>query len=118
MATPPEVDSKLIVTKEPYTSLILSGEKTMELRCRRVKGQYFLADSTSHTVKAHVTFGESKELSQEDYEATRELHRVDAPTKRYKKTVGTLITEVELLTEPIPYKVKKGAIGFARFQHY
>ena len=98
MAAAPVVDDKMIVIKEPYTSLIMDGIKTMELQSRPIKGEYFLADSTTHTVKAKLVFGGSRELSQEDYENTRNLHCVENPTKRYKKTVGTFITSVQPLS--------------------
>ena len=111
----PQIGDKMIVIKEPYTSLILNGDKTMELRCRRVTGQYYLADSTTHTVKGRLTFGAHQKLTQEDYEATRHLHCVDDPKMRYKRTVGTHITTVERLVHAPAYKTTKGAIGFARF---
>ena len=114
-AAAPAVGEKMIVLKEPYTSLVMAGTKTMELRSRRIIGDYYLADSTTHTVKAKVAFGESWELSQEDYDNTRELHCVDQPTKRYKRTVGTLITSVQPLAEESSYRAKRGAIGFAKF---
>ena len=107
---------RMIVLKQPYTSLIMDGKKTLELRHQAVKGEYYLADSTTHTVKGKVTFGESRELSQEEYENTRCQHCVEHPTKRYKKTVGTIITSVQALAEEPSYKGKRGAIGFARFQ--
>ena len=75
-----------------------------------------MADSTTHTVKAKLVFGASRELSQEDYENTRHLHCVGNPTKRYKKTVGTFITSVQPLVEEPSYKAKQGACGFAKFQ--
>ena len=115
MAAAPAVGEKMIVMKEPYTSLIMNGTKTMELRCRRIKGEYYLADSTTHTVKAKVVFGDSRELSQEDYNNTRDLHCVDQLTKRYKRTVGTFITSVQPLAEESSYQAKRGAIGFAKF---
>ena len=111
----PVVGDKMIVFKEPYTSLIMDGIKTMELRCHAIKGEYFLADSTTHTVKAKLVFGGSRELSQEDYENTRHLHCVGNPTKRYKKTVGTFITSVQPLVEEPSYQAKRGQVGFARF---
>ena len=112
----PVLNDKMIVIKEPYTSLIMDGTKTMELRHCAIQGEYFLADSTTHTVKAKLFFGGSRELSQEDYENTRLLHRDENPTKRYKKTVGTWITSVRPLAEEPSYKAKKGSIGFAKFQ--
>ena len=94
----------------------MDGTKTMELRCRAITGEYFLADSTTHTVKAKLVFGASRELSQEDYENTRHLHCVENPTKRYKKTVGTYISFVRPLVEEPSYKAKQGSIGFAKFR--
>ena len=114
-APAPVLNDKMIVIKEPYTSLIMDGIKTMELRCRPITGEYFLADSTTHTVKAKLVFGASRELSQEDYENTRHLHCVGNPTKRYKKTVGTFITSVQPLVEEPSYQALRGQNGFARF---
>ena len=111
----PVLNDKMIVIKEPYTSLIMDGTKTMELRHCAIQGEYFLADSTTHTVKAKLVFGASRELSQEDYENTRHLHCVGNPTKRYKKTVGTFITSVQPLVEEPSYQALRGQNGFARF---
>ena len=76
MASAPRIGDKMIVIKEPYTSLILNGTKTMELRSQPIKGVYFLADSSTHTVRAKLLFGQSEYLSQEDYNRTRDEHRV------------------------------------------
>ena len=94
----------------------MDGTKILELRCRAVRGEYYLADSTTHTVKGKVTFGASRELSQEEYENTRDQHCDEQPMKRYKTTVGTTITSVQPLAQELSYKAKRGAIGFARFQ--
>ena len=85
----PVVDDKMIVIKEPYTSLIMDGMKTMELRCHAINGEYFLADSTTHTVKAKLVFGESTDLS---------------PLCSH------------LLAEEPSCQAKRGAIGFAQFK--
>ena len=116
MARAPVLGDRMIVVKEPYTSLIMDGTKILELRCRAVRGEYYLADSTTHTVKGRLTFGQSRELSQEEYENTRDQHCVKLVRKRYKKTVGTIITSVQPVAEELAYKAKSGAIGFARFQ--
>ena len=116
MARAPVLGDRMIVVKEPYTSLIMDGTKILELRSRAVRGEFYLADSTTHTVKGKLTFGESRELSQEEYENARDEHCVEQPTKRYKKTFGTVITSVQPVAEEPPYKVKRGAIGFVRFQ--
>ena len=112
----PVVGDKMIVFKEPHTSLIMDGIKTMELRNHAIKGEYFLADSTTRTVKAKLVFGGSRELSQEDYENTRHLHCVGNPTKRYKKTVGTYITSVRPLVKEPPYHEKQFSSWYVRFK--
>ena len=118
MARAPALGDRMIVTKEPYTSLIIFGKKILELRCHAIRGEFYLADFTTHKVKGKLTFGEAHELSQEEYENTRDQHCVEHPIKRYKKTVGTVITSVQLLAEEASYKAKRGAIGFARFQPF
>ena len=110
------IRDRMIVIKEPYTSLIMDGIKTMELRSHAIKGEYFLADSTTRTVKAKLVFGGSRELSQEDYENTRNLHCVENPTKRYKKTVGTYITSVRPLVKETPYQDKQFSSWYVRFK--
>ena len=111
----PVAGDKMIVFKEPHTSLIMDGIKTMELRCHAIKGEYFLADKTTRTVVAKLVFGGSRELSQEDYENTRHLHCDEKLTKRYKKTVGTYITSVRPLVKELSYQAKRCASGYARF---
>ena len=118
MVRAPAFGDRMIVTKEPYTSLIYLLKKKMELRNRAIRGEYYLADSTTHKVKAKVKFGEAHELTQEEYQKTFHLHRCEEPQKRYKKTVGTVIESVQPLLEEVPYTAKRGAIGFARFQPF
>ena len=105
----------MIVLKEPYCGHILDGTKTLELRCHAIKHDYYLADSTSHTVRAFLKFGNSFKLDQDTYEATRHLHRCVSGSKPYAKTVATQIVKVIPLDHPVPYACKRGAIGYARF---
>ena len=71
---------------------------------------------TRLTVKAKLVFGGLTDLSQEDYENTRNLHCVENPTKRYKKTVGTYITSVRPLVKELPYQAKRCSSWYARFK--
>ena len=104
----------MIVIKEPYTSLILDGTKTLELRPKPIRNDYFLADSTSHRVKAFIIFGDSQELSQQEYDKTVSSHRCNLTQKPYKRTWATEILEVTPITE-VAYRPKTGAIGYARY---
>ena len=87
----------------------------MELRRFPIRGAYYLADSSSHCVLAHVCFGKSIELDQEAYAEKFDVHHCSAPRKPHARTFGTYILEVKKLQPPVPYKVKPGAIGFLRF---
>lgn len=105
----------MLVVREPYTSLILSGEKTHELRSKRIRGNKYLACSTTHLVKAFVHFGESRLLDDDEYASTfHEHHCLDAK-KRYKDTWSTHIQRVIPLATEIPYTAKLGAVGYARY---
>ena len=108
----------MIVVREPYTSLILDGTKTVELRAKPVRRHFFLADSTSHFVKALLIFGDAQELSQQDYDQTFALHHCSNPEKPYQRTWATDILEVRPLTEEVQYRPKRGAIGFLRYSPY
>ena len=66
----PKKGDSMIVVKEPYTSLILKGQKTHELRSARVHGIKYLACSTTHTVKALVEFGSARLLGEAEYKKT------------------------------------------------
>ena len=105
----------MLVVHEPYTSLILSGEKTHELRPKRVLGEKYLACSTTHTIKAILHFGESRLLNDDDYESSFHEHRCQDTKKRYKKTISTKILRVIPLKKHVSYKAKPGAIGYARY---
>ena len=105
----------MIVVREPYTSLILDGTKTHELRAKRVLGQKYLACSTTHQIKALLFFGESRLLSDDDYRASFHEHRCKEINKRYKTTWSTKILRVVPLENHAPYRAKSGAIGYARY---
>jgi len=107
--------ASMLVVREPYTSLILSGEKTHELRAKRVLGKKYLACSTTHTVKALLYFGESRLLSDDEYQASFHEHRCQDLKKRYKTTWSTEILRVIPLRKHVSYKAKPGAIGYARY---
>ena len=105
----------MIVVHEPYTSLILDGVKTHELRATRICGPKYLACSTTHRVKAFVHFGESRLLSEDEYQATFHEHRCQDKKKRYKTTWATKILRVTPLKKRVPYRAERGAIGYARY---
>jgi len=115
MAAPPPMGASMIVVHEPYTSLIISGAKTHELRAKRVRGTKYLACSTTHKVKAILHFDESRLLSDDEYKASFHEHRCRDLVKRYKTTWSTKILRVIPLKTQVPYKAKPGAVGYARF---
>ena len=114
-AQPPSQGDSLIILKQPYAGLVMTGQKTMELRCHAIVRDCYLADSTSHEVLAFVRFGAWRELDEEDYHACFEQHRYASPTKPYRRTVGTQIVGVQPLEVPVTYQPRRGAIGYARF---
>ena len=105
----------MLIVREPYTSLILKGEKTHELRHQRIRENRYLACSTTHLVKAFVHFGESRLLDEDEYSATFHEHRCLDAKKRYRNTWSTQILRVIPLAEDIPYKAKRGSVGYARY---
>ena len=113
----PVLDDQMIVVKSPYTQLILSGAKTLELRHQPIKQDCYLACSTTHQVVAWVRFGPSSRITVAQFRATLHLHHCAHTNGAlpYKQTYSTPILEVSLLREPVPYQSKLGAIGRLRF---
>ena len=115
VAQDPSIGASMLVVREPYTSLILAGVKTHELRVNRIYGSKYLACSTTHKVKALIHFGDARILDDKGYETSFHEHRCQDAKKRYKKTWSTHILRVIPLRKDLTYKPKPGAIGYARY---
>lgn len=118
MEIPP--GAPVLVIKPPWMNMILDGDKTLEIRstaCRKPAGtDIFLAQSRTAVVSGVVKFvGVHGPLSEEQWEALREKHRVMGP-RPYGRTYAWEVEQAQRFTHPVPYIVNRGAIVWRKFQ--
>ena len=120
-----QIVSAFSLTKK-YSDLILTGRKTLEIRCRRYRpGPAYIGTSTPPLVYAKLVTGEPFQITTlQQWRALEEQHRaVDfkgRDTLPYKKTTTTgtyalPISDVHRLKTPLPYKWRQGCVGMAIF---
>ena len=113
MSVPREGD-KILIVKQPWLDLILTGLKTMEIRGRPLRsGWYWIGHGGK--IYGRVSLDTAVRVQNKaHWQALRSMHCVEAEEPIYKKSFGLPIVEAERLPS-IPYKMKKGAIGIVRF---
>ena len=108
----PAAGDKILVLKERWLRLLLSGEKTLEIRGAPFKGgRYFLGCKS--IVWGVATFGDPVELGLEEFRARQHQHLVEADNLPYKKTFGMPVLTVRALPQH-PYTHPRGAIGIVK----
>ena len=111
----PKAGDKILVVKEPWLSLILSGAKTMELRGSALKaGTDYLGHKK--TIYWVIVTGQPQYImSDQQFQAMRNLHRVIG-VRPYKMTFGLPIVSCRAITPHVPYIHRRGAIGIVKFR--
>lgn len=108
---------KGLIIKPYWTDLILSGEKTVEVRGSKtsVRGEIGIIKSGSKSVYGTAFLYDCKELTREDFENTyKESHRInmsyDELLKIYPKPHAWFIKVLKVYGKPIPYEHKRGCV--------
>ena len=110
---PLEGDSILIVKME-YVDALLNGEKTLEIRCRRLKASPRWIASGG-TVYGVALFEEGQEIDTDfEWGKLRDQHKWDVRCKPYTRTCMHAVIDPKRTT-PIRYKRRSGQIGMAKF---
>eukprot|EP00973_Karenia_brevis_P063923 8885425-Karenia_brevis.AAC.1 len=113
----PVEDDRILVVKEPWVSMILSGEKTMELRHIKLNQPwYWLARSGSGLIVGRAeTDGFVLMESVAQLQEYEEEHRFRSTKLPYKKTYGTRLRNVQAVPDT-PYVLHVGAVGVVKYQ--
>jgi hypothetical protein len=112
----------ILVVKAPWIDMLLDGRKNLEVRsgpCKKPLNQrVFLSRSGTGLVEGSVTFRGSVALSNlSDWNAERPNHRVPDDLPFYGSTTfGWRFSNPELMATPVPYRVKRGAIVWRKFE--
>ena len=118
---------RIFVLKKKYLDLILTGRKTLEIRCRRYRpGPAYIGTSSPPLVYAKLVIGEGFQITTlQQWRALEKQHRAcdfkgrdTLPYKRSKTTAtyALPISDVQRLQTPLPYKWRQGCVGMAKFR--
>jgi hypothetical protein len=110
----PHIGDPILVFKKEWLELILTFQKTLEIRHRALKqGTYFLGYKSMIYGVARIADAECISTD-ERWEALRPQHRVSGQ-RMYSTTWALRLVDVKRLPL-IPYEHKRGAIGIVSFQ--
>ena len=115
MAAPLQRGDRILILKERWLDLILSGEKTMEIRSKRLRaGRYYLG--YKEKIYGCVSIGVAVPIATvEEWRALYPRHLVDSSTLPYERsTFGLPILSVHSMEGT--YKHPKGAIGIVKYR--
>ena len=111
----PRKGDKILVIKEPWLSLILTGQKKMEIRGSPLRaGKYYLGHAKR--IYGEMKTGHPRHIpNSQVFHDLRPLHRLSGPCP-YRKTFGLPILQVRKIVPLISYKHPRGAISIVRFR--
>ena len=117
MATPQPLQKgdRILILKERWLGMILSGEKTMEIRSKRLRaGRYYLG--YKEKIYGCVSIGVAVPIATvEEWRALYSRHLVSSSTLPYEcSTFGLPILSVHSMEGT--YKHPKGAIGIVKYR--
>jgi hypothetical protein len=106
---------KGLIIKAPWIDLILSGQKTWEIRGSntKIRGKIALIQSGTGLIMGTAELVGSKRLSPEEYIQSYSYHCIpdtDRTPLPYKNIFAWILSNPTRLQHPIPYKHKRGAV--------
>lgn len=106
---------KGLYIKKPWTDLILAGEKTWEVRgfATKIRGEIYIIESKSSIIVGKCELVDVVQLNQKLFNENLIKHQVREKTFEqlpYAKVYAWVLTKVQKINPPIPFKPKPGAI--------
>ena len=115
-ANPTRSGDRILVLKQKWLSLLLSGRKTLEIRGTRLKPGRCLI-GCGGKIYASAVLGKAIEIKTvRQWRELRGKHLVDTNVLPYVKTWGLPVYQVELFKKIISYTHTKGAIGVVKMR--
>jgi hypothetical protein len=110
-----------LVIKEIWADLILSGEKTWEIRSRvtHQRGTIAIIKSGSGLIYGTAELTDCIKLSKPNFEDNRDKHCIPVGeasevVRDYKERFAWVLENVRKLQDPVPYSHPQGAIIWVR----
>ena len=111
----PKENDRILVLKKEWLALILTKQKTLEIRNRRFKGGIWWLGCKGK-IYGYAYLGDAMQIFDErEWQEAREKHHMQIAKPPYPKTYGMPILKV-MRTPHIKYAHPQGAIGVVRFK--
>ena len=107
---------KGLIIKPSWAELILSGEKTIEVRGSKtnIRGEIGIIESGSKKVFGTIELFHCAELTESNFELWGDRHKLDISyeelLKIYPKPYAWCLKEVKRYDDPVPYEHKRGCV--------
>lgn len=104
---------KCLIIKQPYIDLILSGEKTWEMRSRptNIRGRIGLIEQGTGLIVGEANIFDCIEINpNHQYSDYFKKHRIDDANIIGKYPFAWVLANAKRYEKPIPYKHPQGAV--------
>ena len=111
----PRKNDKILILKFPWLGMLLSGEKTLEIRSKPFSaGRYWLGHKK--LIYAEVQFGEPRFIAtQNEFDSLRYQHLVNGK-KPYATTFSMPVVTCKPLNRTISYHHPRGAVTIVKYR--
>ena len=110
--------TKGLFVKEPWIDLLLSGDKTWEIRGSDTKhrGPLFLIKSGTGQAFGLINLYETQKIPKEDFLKYAEHHKVYNQEVSYKNIWAWKMEKPRIFESPVDIKLKPGAVIFLNLE--
>ena len=115
----PEAGETFLLMQPRWWDLLLSCEKTLEIRPSKLRpGRWFVGHKGE--IMGYMVVGDAWTIdTDEQWSAHREQHCVGLEERPYtgsrQKCWAHRVTSAVRLQRPVPYRIKRGAVGFCKY---
>jgi predicted transcriptional regulator len=105
-----------LIVKDPWASMIVSGEKTIEIRTMRTKKigkEIYIAKSGTKTLIGKVTIEKCLPLTANEFSQLADKHKAKGIYPK-KQVYGWFLTKPIAFKDPLPYSHPQGAQMWVR----
>ena len=111
----PRDNDAILIVRDPWIGLILSGIKTLEIRGTRLRPQTMWL-GTKGLIFGRARIESVREIETEEmWQELYPQHRWDRMTRPYRRTFAMHLTEVQRSSRPLHYRHPRGAIGIVKY---
>ncbi len=112
----PKEGARILVLRAHWLELILSGAKTMEVRCRRLQPGPCLLGSGGQ-IFGEAEIGPGLRISTAaEWRSLRAEHRVETDEPPYAKTWALPVVNVTRFERTVAYRHPRGAVGIVKYR--